>query len=50
MSIKSLGYLRIESTDVAAWREYARFQRPPDSHLTRRSIRMACGIDGQRVD
>src|SRR4029077_15154258 len=22
MSIKSLGYLRIESTDVAAWREY----------------------------
>ena len=22
MSIRSLGYLRIESTDVAAWREY----------------------------
>lgn len=22
MTIKSLGYLRIESTDVAAWREY----------------------------
>lgn len=22
MSIKSLGYLRIEATDVAAWREY----------------------------
>jgi 3,4-dihydroxy-9,10-secoandrosta-1,3,5(10)-triene-9,17-dione 4,5-dioxygenase len=23
MSIKSLGYLRIEATDVGAWREYA---------------------------
>ena len=23
MSIKSLGYLRIESTDIGAWREYA---------------------------
>ena len=22
MSIRSLGYLRIEATDVAAWREY----------------------------
>ena len=46
MSIRSLGYLRIEATDVAAWREYGLkvlgMSRGPGQHR-----RCALSADGR---
>ena len=43
MSIKSLGYLRIETTDIGAWREYGLKVLGMVEGSGRPTVRCTCG-------